>query len=251
MSYPIIICEDQVIQLNQIETIVQNFILFHSDLLEIKLKTQSPLEVKQYLKQFQPKQGIYFLDIDLNHEINGIDLAEAIRKEDVQAKIIFITTHDEMIPLTIKRRVETLGFVTKDQPLEEYRAEIVELLSLAQERIDATKTEQNQAFTFSVGSQTFTLDMREIYFIEPSELPHRVKVYTKNGQYEFYGKLTELEKKYPNLVKISRSCLANLQNNKEINFKKRSIRFDTDLERTFSMGKATKIKEELKLDKMK
>ncbi|HAQ0477473.1 TPA: DNA-binding response regulator, partial [Enterococcus faecium] len=114
------------------------------------------------------KQGIYFLDIDLNHEVNGIELAEVIRKYDVQAKIIFTTTHDEMLPVTIKRRVETLGFVTKDQTLDEYRNEIVELLLLAQERIDATKQVTNQAFVFSIGSQTFTFDINDIYFVEAS-----------------------------------------------------------------------------------
>ncbi|HAP8508965.1 TPA: response regulator, partial [Enterococcus faecium] len=107
MSYPIILCEDQIIQLNQLERIIDNFILFHDKVFKIVLKTQSPLEVKKYLKQFRPKQGIYFLDIDLNHEVNGIELAEVIRKYDVQAKIIFTTTHDEMLPVTIKRRVET------------------------------------------------------------------------------------------------------------------------------------------------
>ena len=148
MSCPIILCEDQIIQLNQLERIIDNFILFHDEVFKIVLKTQSPLEVKKYLKQFRPKQGIYFLDIDLNHEVNGIELAEVIRKYDVQAKIIFTTTHDEMLPVTIKRRVETLGFVTKDQTLDEYRNEIVELLLLAQERIDATKQVTNQAFVF-------------------------------------------------------------------------------------------------------
>ncbi|GEL66774.1 response regulator transcription factor [Marinilactibacillus psychrotolerans] len=246
MTYPIIICEDQLIQLQQIETIIQNFTLFHSDLFQISLKTQSPDEVENYLKKFKPKQGIYFLDIDLNHTITGIDLAEKIRAQDVQAKIIFITTHDEMIPLTIKRRVETLGFVIKDQPLDNYRSEIVDLLLLAQKRIDEAKISLNQAFIFSIGSQTFTLDLQDIYFLESSKLPHRLSLYTKNGQYEFYGKLVELEKKYPTLFKINRSCLVNLINAKEINFKKRAVYFESDLVRNFALGKAKLIKEKLK-----
>ncbi|MFI3605840.1 response regulator transcription factor [Vagococcus fluvialis] len=245
MGYPIVICEDQVVQLNQLETIIQNFILFHNSLFKINLKTQSPIEVENYLETFNPMQGIYFLDIDLNHEINGIDLAEKIRSKDVQAKIIFVTTHDEMVPLTIQRRVETLGFVTKDQPFEDYRAEIIELLALAQKRIDATRTSTNQAFIFSVGSQTFTLDLQEVLFIESSTLPHRVILYAKNGQYEFYGNLTELEKKYPMFFRINRSCLSNLSNTQQINYKTRNIHFDSDLVRTFSLGKATKIKEHL------
>ncbi|MGY3749649.1 response regulator transcription factor [Vagococcus acidifermentans] len=246
MSYPIIICEDQITQLNQLETIIQNYILFHSDLFEIKLKTQSPVEVEKYLKTFKPSQGIYFLDIDLNHTIDGIDLAEKIRESDVQAKIIFTTTHEEMLPLTIKRRVETLGFVTKDQPLDDYRAEIVELLTLAQQRIDAVRTNAHQAFIFSIGSQQFVVNLHDVYFIEPSELPHRVRLYTKNGHYEFYGKLSELEKQYPSLIRINRSCLANPLNMQEINFKTREIHFEADLVRVFSIGKAAKIKERLK-----
>ena len=245
MTYPIIICEDQIIQLQQIETIIQNFALFHSELFQISLKTQSPDEVENYLKKFKPKQGIYFLDIDLNHTTNGIDLAEKIRVQDVQAKIIFITTHDEMIPLTIKRRVETLGFVIKDQPLDNYRSEIVELLLLAQQRIDASKVSSNQAFIFSIGSQTFTLDLQDIYFLEPSKLPHRLTLYTKSGQYEFYGKLVDLEKKYTTLSKINRFCLANLINAKEVNFKTRAVYFESDLVRLFALGKAKQIKEKL------
>lgn len=246
MSYPIILCEDQIIQLNQLERIIDNFILFHDDLFKIVLKTRSPLEVEKYLRQFRPVHGIYFLDIDLNHEINGIDLAEKIRSLDVQAKIIFITTHDEMLPLTIKRRVETLGFVIKDQLFDDYRSEIVELLLLAQERIDATQTSKKQAFIFSIGSQTFTIDLNDIYFIEASKLPHRLTLWMNGGQYEFYGKISEIEKKYPMLTKINRSCVANLANAREIDFKKRLVYFESDLIRTFSIGKAQKIKEKLK-----
>lgn len=246
MTYPIIICEDQIIQLNQLETIIQNFILFHSELFSIQLKTQSPIEVENYLEKFHPKHGIYFLDIDLNHAVNGIDLAEKIREKDVQAKIIFITTHDEMIPLTIQRRVETLGFVTKDQALEDYRAEIIELLTLAQQRIDATRVAQDQAFLFSIGSQSFTIAMQEIYFVEPSSLPHRVALSTQNGQYEFYGHLNDLEAHYPQLFRVSRNCLANLKQVKEFDFKSRRLYFEPDLSRNYSIGKAQKIKETLK-----
>lgn len=248
MSYPIILCEDQLIQLNQLDTIIKNFILFHNDLFQVVLKSQSPFEVLDYMKKFEPRQGIYFLDIDLNAQINGIQLAEAIRKKDVLAKIIFVTTHDEMMPITIKKRIEALGFVEKTPDLEKYRAEIVELLLLAQERIDSIKNEQHQSFTFSVGSQVFTLDLNEVYFIESSDLPHRVILFSKNGEYEFYKKLSELEKNYPTLCRVNRSCLANLKTAKEIDFKSRKIYFDFDMDlvRYFSIGKANKIKDFIK-----
>ncbi|MEO1768896.1 MULTISPECIES: response regulator transcription factor [Enterococcus] len=249
MSYPIIICEDQLIQLQQLDTIIQNYLLFHNDPFEVVLKTQNPLEVKKYLQQFQPKNGVYFLDIDLNHTIDGIDLAETIRNADAQAKIIFITTHEELAPLTLKRRVEALGFITKDQPLEDYRTEIMELLSVAQERIATAKNDQGQNFTFSIGTQTFNLNLAEVLFLEPSTIPHRVVLYTVNGHYEFYGKLQDLEKAYPALFRASRSCLVNLTKAREIDFANRTIHFNAELSRTFALGKAKKLKE--RLEKMK
>ncbi|BBE27173.1 LytR/AlgR family response regulator transcription factor [Latilactobacillus sakei] len=242
MTYPIILCEDQITQLNQLETIIQNYILFHTELFNVEIKTQSPMEVIEYLKKFNPKQGIYFLDIDLESSIDGIELAEQIRANDVQAKIIFVTTHDEMIPLTLQRRVEALGFVTKDQSLDDYRTEIVELLTLAQQRIDAFRESQERAFTFSIGSQVFSIDKREILFIESSNLPHRVILNTKNGHYEFYGNLNDLSEKYPYLFRINRNCLVNLKNIIEIDFKSREILFGSDLSRKFARGKSNQLK---------
>ncbi|MGN8982320.1 response regulator transcription factor [Enterococcus villorum] len=238
MGYPIILCEDNLVQLQQLENIIRNYILFHSELLKIVLKTQCPQEVKDYLIEFQPQNGIYFLDIDLNHSIDGIQLAEIIRKHDAQAKIIFITTHDELAPLTLKRRVEPLGFVSKDLEFDLFRSKIMDMLSLGQERIDSVKSARKAIFTFSVGTQTYNIDMDEVQFIEPSIIPHRVVLYTKHGQYEFYSRLNELEEKYPLLFRASRSCLANLMNATEINFSKRLIVFKKDLSRKFSVGRS-------------
>ena len=100
MSYPIIICEDDPVQRQQLDTLVENYILFHSDLFKVELQSPGPNQVVEYLNKEQPENGIYFLDIDLKADIDGIQLAEVIRKVDVQAEIIFVTTHDELAPLT-------------------------------------------------------------------------------------------------------------------------------------------------------
>lgn len=242
MNYPIILCEDKLVQLQQLENIIRNYIIFHSKMLKIVLKTQSPQEVKEYLDKFEPQNGIYFLDIDLNHSINGIDLAEIIRRNDVQAKIIFITTHDEMAPLTLKRKVEALGFIVKDQEFDSFRSEIMDLLELAQQRIEAVKDASNSIFTFSVGTEIYNIDIDEILFVEPSNIPHRVILYTKEGQYEFYGRLNDLESKYSALFRASRQCLVNLKNTKKIDFHNRKLFFEEDLSRNLSIRRVKNLK---------
>ncbi|ALB29931.1 MULTISPECIES: response regulator transcription factor [Companilactobacillus] len=242
MSYPIIMCEDNQIQLQQLDTLVENYILFHSDLFKVELTASKPQQVIDYLDQSEPQNGIYFLDIDLKAEIDGIQLAAIIRKKDVQAEIIFVTTHDELAPLTLKRKVAALDFIEKDQPLEDYRQEIYDTLDYAKQIIDETRTVQKKGFSFEVGSQVYNLDKSEVIFLEASDIPHRLNLDSTNGKFEFYGKLTELEKKYPFLFRISRSCLINPENIHHVDFSIREIGFSDGTTQKFSIGKSKKLK---------
>lgn len=240
--YPIIMCEDNAIQLQQLDTLVENYILFHSDLFKVELQAAKPQQVITYLEQEQPQNGIYFLDIDLQADIDGIQLATIIRQKDVQAEIIFVTTHDELAPLTLKRKVAALDFIAKDQPLDDYRKEIYDTLDYAKQIIDETRTVQKKGFSFEVGSQVYNLDKSEVVFVEASDIPHRLNLSSTNGQFEFYGKLTELEAKYPFLFRISRSCLINPENIHHVDFSIREVGFADGTTRKFSIGKSKKLK---------
>lgn len=240
--YPIVICEDDPIQRQQLDQLVENYILFHSNLFKIELTAAGPTEVLNYLTKSEPENGIYFLDIDLKADIDGIKLAEEIRKVDVQAEIIFVTTHDELAPLTLKRKVAAIDFIEKDQPLDDYRNEIYDALGYAKKIIDETRTVQKKGFSFEVGTQVYNLDRSEVIFLEASEIPHRLNLYSTNGKFEFYGKLTDLEDKYPFLFRISRSCLINPENIHHVDFSIREIGFSDGSSRKFSIGKSKKLK---------
>lgn len=242
MSYPIIICEDNQIQLQQLNKLIENYILFHSNLFKVELQASKPQQVVNYLNEAEPQRGIYFLDIDLQTDIDGIQLAEIIRQKDVQAEIIFVTTHDELAPLTLKRKVAALDFIEKDQPLDDYRQELYETLDYAKQIIDETRTVQKKGFSFEVGSQVYNLDKSEVIFLESSDIPHRLNLISTNGQFEFYGKLTELEKKYPFLFRISRSCLINPENIHHVDFSIREVGFSDGSTKKFSIGKSKKLK---------
>ncbi|MCQ9210333.1 response regulator transcription factor [Granulicatella seriolae] len=249
MTYPIIICEDMKDQLNTIVTLIKYYMMGHDEPFKLALATQSPEDAQRYLQEFEPKQGIYFLDIDLNHQIDGIALAQQIRKQDVQAKIIFTSSHEEMIPLTLKRRLEALGFVTKTTDLDAFRSEIFELLNLAQERIDHLTTEQKKAFIFSIGTQVFTINIDDILLLETSDTPHKLVLYTRDGLYEFYGNLRDYVKAYPNLFLLNRSCLIQPKNIIKVDFKTREVHLRPKLSRYFPFGKGStlrKVQENLK-----
>lgn len=68
--------------------------------METGLITEDPYEFIEYIKE-NTASGIYFLDVDLKSDINGIQLAEQIREYDPRGFIVFITTHAEMSYLTL------------------------------------------------------------------------------------------------------------------------------------------------------
>lgn len=241
MSYPIIICEDDPTQLKRLRTLIENYLLFHNNFFQLDLSVITPNEVLEYLKSSAPSHGTYILDIDLQADINGIDLAEQIREFDINGNIIFTTTHDEMAPTTLKRKVAAIGFIEKDQSIESYRDELYGTLTYI-EKLTTKSPEAKQHFTFEVGNQLFNFDQDEVFSIESSSVPHQLVFTSKTGQYEFYGKLKELEKQYTFLFQLSRSCLINVSNVRQIDFPSRSVLLKNGTTKKFSIGKAAKLK---------
>lgn len=242
MKYPILLCEDSPQQLSRLRETINDYILFHENQFELVYSSGNPYDVEQYIEENQIQKGIYFLDIDLSSDINGIDLAQWIRNYDVGAKIIFITTHTEMAPLTLKRKVEALGFITKDV-YDNMRSEIFENLELAYQRIEQTalEVEESKIYSFNIGTETLNFKQEDIILIESSDKAHRVKLITKNGQYEFFNNLGNLEKE-TEFIKVSRSLLVNVQNIQKVDYKMRVIYFTQDIQRPFSMSKVKTLK---------
>jgi len=242
MSYPIIICEDNPIELKHINTLIENFLLFHNNFFQIGCSSNNPQDVIKYINEYLPIHGTYLLDIDLRSSIDGIDLAKKIRETDVQANIVFTTTHDELAPETLKRQVGAIGFIEKGQLMENYRDDIYGTLEYVKKLIEKSNEYRQLNFTFVIGTQMYNFSQNEVYSIKSSQIPHQLILISKNGKYEFYGKLKELEQKYSFLFRINRSCLINPINIRKIDFPSRKIILKNDVIEKFAIGKATKLK---------
>ena len=103
---PILICEDIAQQRQQITAIIENYVLMEELDMQVALATDDPFQILEYLKRNPNRAGIYFLDIDLNDKMNGIELAAQIRAYDDIGKIIFVTSHADLAPVTFQYKVE-------------------------------------------------------------------------------------------------------------------------------------------------
>ena len=169
--------------------------------------------------------GIYFLDIDLNSDINGMKLAQQIRLFDPRGFIIFITAHSELSYMTFQYRVEAMDFVLKDSPAEA-KVKIRECLLNAMERYTLQTNKTHKVYTVEAGGRKISVDHEDIFFFETSVNIHKVILHARDRQIEFSGTIKELAGTLGgDFVRCHRSFLVNKNNIKEIDSKKRIIYF--------------------------
>ncbi len=220
----VIVCEDNNVERSKITQIIKNTIVRYEMDMKIQLSTGNVNDVLVYLYK-NNSTGIYFLDVDLKSKINGIALAERIRKYDPNAFVVFVTTHAEMSFLTFEYKVEAMDYIIKDD-FDKIKKRIVSCIQTAYERYHqkTTKNKSDKIFDINLDDKIISIKYKDILFFETSQKAHKVRVHEFNRQLEFYGTLKEIEKKLDDrFYKCHRSYVVNVDNIKTINKKDRVV----------------------------
>ena len=220
----IFVCEDNAVQRQAIVQTIQNIVLIEELDMQLVLDTEDPHVLLVKLKASR-NTGIYFLDIDLGSNMNGMKLAQQIRYFDPRGFIIFITAHSELSYMTFQYRVEAMDFILKDNPAEA-EIKIRECLSNAMERYTLQTNRTQKVYTIKTCGRTISIDHADILFFETSSNIHKVILHAKDRQIEFFSTIKELSNTLgSDFVRCHRSFLVNKKNIKEVDTKKRIIYF--------------------------
>lgn len=208
----VFICEDDPRQRESMETLINKYILLGDYDMDITLSAGSPAEMLDHLKKYGSKNGLYFLDVDLQSEINGIVLAAKIRALDVSATIVFITTHAELSYLVFKHKVEAMDYIIKDSPAEEIETRVMECMKLAYTRYLGGKHSKSKYFTVKAGDQMLNIPYDEILFFETHlTLRNKIFLHTINGKVEFRGAISEVTQLGPPFYQCHQSFVVNIK----------------------------------------
>ncbi|EOT27267.1 hypothetical protein C805_01375 [Eubacterium sp. 14-2] len=220
----IFVCEDNAAQRQTVVNIIQNIVLIEELDMQLTLDTGDPYMLLEKVRTSQ-NTGIYFLDIDLNSNMNGMKLAQQIRLYDPRGFIIFITAHSELSYMTFQYRVEAMDFVLKDNPAE-VKVKLRECLLNAMERHTLQTNKTHKVYTLEAGGRKISVDYDDILFFETSSNIHKVILHAKDRQIEFPGTLKELTGALDsNFVRCHRAFIRNKNNIKEVDTKNRIIHF--------------------------
>lgn len=221
---PICICEDNFVQLQTIRSTIEKYILIEDLDMKVRLACSSPEELLSAVA-VSHETALYFLDVDLNASINGIELAEKIREYDSWGFIVFITIHAQMAPLTFLHKVEAMDFISKDNQTE-MKNHICACLSYAIEKLRNNKVSPNDMIAIPLKDKTITLPLSDILFIEASTRAHKIKIHTATGITEIYKTLREIGSLLDSrFFQCHKSCIVNITKIKEIDKKRLTVIF--------------------------
>lgn len=218
----VIICEDDYSQRTFIKNEITKYASFHLPSIEIALIAARAEDVVNFINHNQG--DCYFLDIELEGDMNGLELAGIIRENDPLANIIFITTFADKLKLTFKYKIAAMDYIVKSTDKPSFSKRITDALETAYKRyLIIGQTQTANILQIKIGDTIKNIKYDDIYYFETAAVAHKIKLHTNNGIYEFYGKLKELEKIDSRFCRCHNSYLINIDYVKEYHPKSRIL----------------------------
>ena len=211
-----IICDDEPHMINKLSLLFEKAFIKNDFDAKIVLKTTNYKELISYMSS--NLVNVVVLDIDFkNSKINGLNIADEIRKFNKDCYIIFITSHFEYI-------------------MEAYAYKTFAYLFKNSLTVDTLSTTLNRLFDDASGTSTKFIkvdnkgtfvDLSDVQFIEKSSM--KLIYHTSHGLVETYNSFSKIEDKLPNnFVRCHKSFIANVNNIVHISFCDSSISFKND-----------------------
>lgn len=147
-----------------------------------------------------------FLDIDLQCEDNGIEIAKKIKEKDFKTLIIFTTSYDNYFREMVQ--VEPFRFLSKPFQYTDFYKVFMDIYK----RIILRKSESDCIYQFKNNGVIFSADLRNITCF--SSYKRKIIISDiQNQNMEFYGKLDDVEMEVRTItnkfVRINKSYLFN------------------------------------------
>ena len=207
----IYICEDNKEQREYLAACVSEIIEEENFQFHIACTAADPYAILDAIKD-EMQAGIFFLDIDLNSDMNGIELASEIRKKQPRCYIIFITTHAEMSYMTFSYKVEAMDFIIKDN-VGEIKTRVHQCLINCHHLSDQLPEDVSKNYLVKMGDKVKAVPYDDILCFEVSANSRKIILYAKNCQIEFGGKLKEIENNLDSRFhRCHRSFIVNKEN---------------------------------------
>lgn len=197
MKYRIAICDDEQNQIEYITSIVASWSAHEGHGCEIRTFASAEAFLFEY--EEDKAYDILLLDVEMKN-MNGIELAKRIRKDNNRAEIIFITSHFEFVGEGYE--VDALHYLIKPISVEK----LTQVLTKAAEKLSV----EPPSVVISCEGETVKLYESDILYVE--SFLHYIVIHTKDNEYKIKENISVFENKVSDVFyRIHRSYLVSLK----------------------------------------
>lgn len=184
--------------LDKLSSMLESIFINNNFDAEVCLKTHSAKELFNYISE--NKIDVFLIDIDLHSSINGLEIAEQIRKDNKYCYFIFTTGHLEYGFQAYQYK--TFDYLPKPITAERLEKTIIRLF-------DDIKGSDK---TFiRLDNKNTIIDENEIKYIKRDGM--KIIFHTNSRDYEIYSSFNKIQDKLPNnFVRCHKSFIANVNN---------------------------------------
>ena len=208
-----IICDDEVHMLDKLSLLFEKAFIKNDFDAKVVLKTSKYKDILSYMAS--NVVNVVVLDIEFkNSKINGLNIAEEIRKINKDCYIIFITSHFEYLMKAYDYK--TFAYLFKNSLS-------IDTLSDTLARLFDDISSNSRKFLKIDHRGTF-IDLNDVQFIEKNGM--KLIYHTSHGNFETYNSFSKIECTLPkNFVRCHKSFIANIDNIVNISLTNNSITF--------------------------
>lgn len=227
MKRNIYIIEDHSIFANNIEDIILKYLkntknnhkpCYFSDPIIISKDFKPWSEAYSNKEQVQ---HLFILDVSLDDQISGFQLAKAIREKDVSSQFIFLTSHGEMMNEVFINNLKALSFINKQDALMEERLysaldqifheiDLKSKSSALQVSLKSNTTEETY-LKYQYKNTHYRIKHHDIIAIETDTFKRRLWIKTTHGNFFCQLKMEQILEVLPSFfARIHRSVVVNL-----------------------------------------
>lgn len=197
MKYKIAICDDEQNQIEYITSIVASWSTHEGYSCEIRMFASAEAFLFEY--EEDKAYDILLLDVEMKN-MNGIELAKRIRKDNNRAEIIFITSHFEFVGEGYE--VDALHYLIKPISAEK----LTQVLTKAAEKISV----EPPSVVISCEGEIVKLYEADIRYVE--SFLHYIVIHTKDKEYKIKENISVFENRVSDdFYRIHRSYLVSLK----------------------------------------
>lgn len=216
--YNFFICEDNYNTGTTIEKYISEYAFKKNLDCHIYLICNNFEQIIEHAKSNVGHTNVYFLDIILNQEnITGLTLAREIRKIDVMAYLIFITSHPELSLKVFQYKLKALDYIYKhDENIQRRICECID--SICEEIHQIGDLDMSKQIVLKCLNDFYTVNPSDIIYFETRPGSRLLNCVLKDGRaIEFYDTLKNIMKKLDSrFFHCHRSFIINIRHIKKL-----------------------------------